>query len=190
MRMSGGSEAFSSSKAAVTRSVNCRVSVPGCLLTVRITQGPPANVAVLLPDERGTVAPLDFRPFDHLGHLRQEHRASAANLHHQFAQVFDRLDSAQRADQELVGALAVQVAAGDVAVALLEGRFDLVQVDAVGEHRVGVDEHLKLLASPTHRKDLRDAGNGQEPLPNHPIGQACGFPSGWSCCLRSTCRRS
>ena len=45
------------------------------------------------------------------------------------------------------------------------------QRDAVLQQRVGIDQHLKLLAAAAHRDHLRDAGNREQPLPHDPIGQ-------------------
>ncbi len=73
--------------------------------------------------------------------------------------------------QQLVGALFVEVSPRRVGVAVLHGQLDLVQRHAVSPQCVRVDQHLKLLATAAHRKHLRDAGDCQQPLPYHPVGQ-------------------
>ena len=107
---------------------------------------------------------------DHAGHLAQQHGPLAVGLDHHVLDVFDALQPADAADQVLAGA-AVQVAARGVGVAGRHRPLDLVERDAVAAQRVGIDQHLVLLAAAAHRNDLRDARNRQQPLPHDPIGQ-------------------
>ena len=68
-----------------------------------------------------------------------------------------------------------EIAAGGVVVAFGDGVLDLGQRDTVVAQAFGIDEHLELLAPAAHRHHLRDAGNRQEPLPHHPVGQRAKF---------------
>ena len=180
MRMSAGSLAFSSSSAV------------GDLLG----QQPRVGARLLGDGEHhgrravdGRIAASDLRRLDHAGHLAQEHGPLAVGLDHHVLDVLDALEPPDRADQVLAGA-AVQIAARGVGVAGGHRLLDLVQRHAVVAQRVGIDQHLKLLASAAHRDDLGDARDRQAAAAARPNRPACGLPSASSCPLRSTCRRS
>ena len=81
------------------------------------------------------------------------------------------MHAAQRTDEKLVGPLFVEIAAGGVLVSLFDGLLDVVQVDAEAQHFFGIDEHLKLLPPAAGGEDLRDSGDGQQSLPDNPVGQ-------------------
>ena len=118
----------------------------------------------------GRVAPLDLRRLGHAGHLPEHHRPVAGGLDDHRRQITHRLDPAERSHEQFVAPL-VQVAAGGVGIARLYGRLHLREADAILQEQRRIDEHLELLPSAPHRDDLRDAGDRQQPLPHHPVGQ-------------------
>ena len=126
---------------------------------------------MVVAGEGGAISPLDLRSFHHASHLAEPHATAIAHLDHDPLDIVDGFDPAQRADQVLIGALFVQIAAGRVLVALLERRFDLVERNAVSEQCARIDEHLELLAAASHHEHLRYTGDGQELLADHPVGQ-------------------
>ena len=104
--------------------VGQRPGVGAGLLVDRQQHGRSAGERAVGPlDQGGGVAPFDFGPLDDAGDLAEEHRPAVADLHHQLAEVVDRLDAAQRSDQQFVRPLIVEVSAGDVDVAVAGARF-------------------------------------------------------------------
>ena len=143
---------------------------------------PPCVGAGLLGDDedhRGLavdrgIAPLHLGRLGHAGHLTQHDRALARPLHHDRLEVMNRLDATEGADEQLVTPL-VQIAAGGVGVARPDGGLDLLERHAELEELLGIDEHLELLPAPPHRHDLGDAGDREQPLPHHPVGERSDF---------------
>ncbi len=71
-----------------------------------------------------------------------------------------------------------------------QGLLDLGQRHAVAQQRIGIDQHLELLAAAPHREDLGHAGNRSAAAAARPSRPASAARWGRSRRRRSTCRAS
>ena len=122
------------------------------------------------PAVDGRIAALDLGRLLHPGHLPKDDRPPTRRLDDHRHEIAHALDPAERTDQELVAPL-VEIAAGGVGIAGLHRGLHLPERESILEQRFRVHEHLKLLPAAPHRHDLSHAGNGEQPLPHHPVGQ-------------------
>ena len=108
------------------------------------------------------------------GHVPQQHGAVGVHLDRHLAQVVDDLlrqrpepaDDAHRS----FGLALLQKAAAGVQVVGLDRRLDLLQRHVVLLQLGGIDQHLILLDVAAHDDHLGDAGQLQQPRPDHPVG--------------------
>ena len=113
-------------------------------------------------------------PSSNAGHVPQQHGAVGVRLDGHFAQVVDdllrqRAEPADDADRPF-GLPLLQKAAAGVEIVGFDRRLDLLQRDVVLLQLGGIDQHLILLAVAAHDDHLGDAGQLEQPRPDHPIG--------------------
>ena len=63
-------------------------------------------------------------------------------------------------------------AATRILVGLRQGLGKLRECYSVAAHALGIGENLILLDPAAHHGHLRNSSNGQQPRPDHPIGEA------------------
>ena len=90
-----------------------------------------AGLICIVADKSRTVAAFDLRAFHNSGDFRQRHRAAFADRDDDFLEIGDRLNSAQRPDEQLIRSLLIEVAAGRILVTFHDRVFDLFETHPV-----------------------------------------------------------
>ena len=116
----------------------------------------------------GTVAELGRAGDDHLGHVVDAEHGAVPLAHHHLPDRFgrERLPLGAHHDA-LVGAVEHATAAD--AGGATGGLGELGETHAVGAETRGIDLHLQLAHFPAERRDLGDAGRGEQPRAHHPV---------------------
>ena len=114
-------------------------------------------------------AALERSAFPNIRHISHEHRPIAPQGDHGFADLFRCPCAADGFEHVLLRAFCVHTGRCVLTRPADRGQ-QLRERDVVGAQRIGMRNDLELSLRPADRRDLRDAGHGQQPPPHRRIG--------------------
>ena len=141
---------------------------------LRQSDGVRAGLLLNRQDRRGLrvnrgVSALDSRSLAHGGDLPERHRGSVAHGEDGARDIGLVARTADGADEELEPA-PIDVPSGGVGVRLLDGAGDVVERELHRRELRRINRDVDLAHFAANRNDLRDAGEGEQPWPDDPVG--------------------